>query len=203
MNPGSSATSCVDPKDLVVGGQRPTVSGLHDAVALHADRRSAVQFSGVEIEQGRTLDDQVHLSSQPGDCPRQNVYVEFAIRYDRWFRALATVIGLGPKQTAIRVDDDTLHVRYGWAFRLDVPRKDIKSARLIAERPMAWGVHTTGEYWYVNGSRDGIVELKLSRPATSNSVKFQAGDWGEVHRLYLSLEDPDGFIAALKSHPTD
>jgi hypothetical protein len=68
---------------------------------------------------------------------------------------------------------------------------------------LAWGVHTTGEYWYVNGSRDGIVELKLARPATSNSVKLQAGDRAEVHRLYISLEDPEGFIAALKSHPTD
>ncbi|MGA8253528.1 MAG: PH domain-containing protein [Mycobacterium sp.] len=129
--------------------------------------------------------------------------MDFALRYDGWFRPLATVFGLGPKWTTIRVDDDTLHVRYGWAFRLDVPLKDIKSARLITERPMAWGVHTTGEYWYVNGSRDGIVELKLAHPATSKSVKFQAGTWGEVHRLYISLEDPDGFIAAMKSHPTD
>ena len=125
------------------------------------------------------------------------------MRYDRWFRPLATVIGLGPKWTTIRADDDTLHVRCGWAFRLDVPLKDIKSARLIAERPIAWGVHTTGEYWYVNGSRDGIVELKFAHPVTSKSVQFQAGTWAEVHRLYISLEDPDGFIAALKSHPTD
>ncbi len=120
------------------------------------------------------------------------------MRYDRWYRGLATILGLGPKRTTIRVDDDTLHVRNGWAFRLDVPRKDIKSARLIAQRPMVWGVHTTGEYWVVNGSRDGIVELRLSRPATSKSVKLQAGEWGEVHRLRLSLVDPDGFIAALK-----
>ncbi len=49
----------------------------------------------------------------------------------------------------------------------------------------------------------GFLELKFAHPVTSKSLKFQAGTWGEVHRLYISLEDPDGFIAALKAHPTD
>ena len=52
------------------------------------------------------------------------------MRYDRWYRPLAIVCGLGPNGTIIRVADDTLHVKHGWAFRLDVPLEDIKSARL-------------------------------------------------------------------------
>lgn len=52
----------VNPEDFVVGGERPTASSLYDAVALHADRRSAVQLSRVEIEQGDALNEQVHLS---------------------------------------------------------------------------------------------------------------------------------------------
>jgi hypothetical protein len=52
----------------------------------------------------------------PGEGRRQNVYVDFAMRYDRWFRRLATVIGLGPKWTTIRVDDDTLPVPVRMGF---------------------------------------------------------------------------------------
>ncbi|OBA57449.1 hypothetical protein A5647_23370 [Mycobacterium sp. 1100029.7] len=109
-------------------------------------------------------------------------------------------MGLGPKFTKIRVDDGTLHVRNGWAFRLDIPLQHIKSACLISARPLTWGVHSTGDEWMVNGSRDGIVKLKLSQPVTSKSIKLQSSTWGEVRCLYLSLEDPDGFVAAVQSH---
>jgi hypothetical protein len=129
---------------------------------------------------------------------RENGCVDFAMRYDGWYRPLATAMGLGPKRTTIRVDDETLHIKHGWAFRLDVPLNIITSARLISGRPFTWGVHSGGDVWMVNASRDGIVELKLARPVTSKSVKLQSNSWGEVRSLWLSLTDPDGFIAALK-----
>jgi hypothetical protein len=124
--------------------------------------------------------------------------VDFAMRYDRWYRPLATAFGLGPKRTTIQVADDTLHVKYGWAFNLDIPLQDIKSAHLVSARPLAWGVHSTGDGWMVNASRDGIVEIKLARPVSSKSVRRQSSSWGEVRCLYLSLVDPDSFIAAVK-----
>ena len=128
---------------------------------------------------------------------RENGRVDFAMRYDRWYRPLATALGIGPKRTMIRVAGDTLEIKHGWAFRLDIPLKDITSARPFSRRPFSWGVHSGGDVWMVNGSRDGIVELKLARPVTSKSVKLQSNSWGEVRSLYLSLTDPDGFIAAL------
>jgi hypothetical protein len=51
----------------------------------------------------------------------------------------------------------------------------------------------------VTASREGIVELKLAKPVTSKPVKLKSNRWGEVCTLYLSLTDPDSFIAALKS----
>lgn len=92
-----------------------------------------------------------------------------------------------------------LQIKHGWAFRLDIPLNNIRSARLVSRRPFTWGVHTGGDVWMVNGSRDGIVELKLARPVTSKSVKLQSNRWGEVRSLLLSLTDPEGFIAALTS----
>jgi hypothetical protein len=131
---------------------------------------------------------------------RQDEQMDFAMRYDRWYRPLATVLGMGPKRTVIRVADNTLHVKHGWAFQLDIPLNDITFARRISRRPFSWGVHTGGDVWLVNASRDGIVELKLARPATSKSVKFQSNSWGEVRSLYLSLEDPDSFVDQVGPH---
>ncbi len=121
------------------------------------------------------------------------------MRYDRWYRPVAIVFGLGPKQTIIRVADHKLLVKHGWAFRIEVPLENIKSARLWPKRPFSWGVHPGGDIWLVNGSRDGIVELEFSRPVTSKSVKLLANDWAEVRMLYLSLNEPENFIAAVKS----
>lgn len=105
------------------------------------------------------------------------------MRYDRWYRPLAIVMGLGPKRTEIRVADGTLHVKHGWAFRVDIPLQDIKSTRLIRQRPLGWGVHPLGDVWVVNGSRDGFVELNFVRAVTSKTVKMLAGDWAEVRCL--------------------
>lgn len=127
------------------------------------------------------------------------VGVDFVMRYDRWYRPVATFFGLGPRRTAIRVVGDTLHIKHGWAFALDVPLKDIKSVKRIEKRPLAWGVHPMGDAWMVNGSRDGIVELDFAGPFTSGTVKFVGGSSAEVRCLYLSLTDPGSFVAALKS----
>lgn len=121
------------------------------------------------------------------------------MRYDRWYLPFATAVGMGPKRTIIRLDNEALHVKCGWLFSIDVPVKDIVSTRRIPGRPLAWGVHPMGDAWMVNGARDGIVELKFGHPVTSKSVQRLSSTWGEVRCLYLSLTDPDGFVAALQS----
>ncbi len=121
------------------------------------------------------------------------------MRYDRWYLPLATAFGIGPNRTIIRLDNETLHVAHGWMFSIDVPVKNITSAQRIPGRPLAWGVHPMGDTWMVNGSRDGTVEMKFNHPVTSKTVQRLSSTWGEVRCLYLSLTDPDRFIAALQS----
>ena len=38
------------------------------------------------------------------------------MRYDRWYRPLATVLGMGPKRTMIQVAGNTLHVKQAGLF---------------------------------------------------------------------------------------
>ncbi|TWS23621.1 hypothetical protein FK268_15250 [Tsukamurella sputi] len=123
--------------------------------------------------------------------------MQFAMRYDRWYRPIATAMGLGPRRTSVLVDGEFLRIKCGWAFRLEVPLANIMSARASARRPLAWGVHSAGDLWVVNASRDGIVILEFRRPVTSKSVQRMSTRWGEVRSLYLSLDDPDGFVAAV------
>jgi hypothetical protein len=104
----------------------------------------------------------------------ENVRVDFEMRYDRWLRRLLTVFGVGPKGTMIRVADGTLHVKFGRVFRMDIPVKDIKSARPLGERRrlIVWaiGVHQAGDGWLINGSRVGVVELTFHCPVEPKKV---------------------------------
>ncbi len=71
------------------------------------------------------------------DRQEQNACMDFAMRYDRWYRIWASIAGLGQSRTIIRVDDDQLRVTHGWAFHVDIPLAKIRSAKPISERPLA------------------------------------------------------------------
>ncbi|MBA0047831.1 hypothetical protein [Mycobacterium sp. NPDC050853] len=118
---------------------------------------------------------------------------DFALRYDRWYLPLATALWLGPNRTVIRVADGMLTVKNGWAFSIQIPLTSITSAKHVPERPMAWGVHASGDGWLVNGSRDGIVEIRFT-PMKPKNAPWTAGT---IRQLLLSVTDPDGLIAAV------
>lgn len=123
--------------------------------------------------------------------------VDFPMRYDRWYRPLATVLGLGPGRASIRVADGLLQVRSGWAFAMDIALDNIESAQPAPERMWGWGVHQACNGWLVNGSRHGVVQIRLTH-AVKPSKAPTAGVFNRpVRCLYVSVTDPDGFIAAL------
>ncbi|ORV46470.1 hypothetical protein AWC02_10495 [Mycolicibacter engbaekii] len=127
--------------------------------------------------------------------------VDFAMRYDRWYRPLATVLGLGPRRASIRVADGFLQVRSGWAFAMDIALSNIDSARPAPERMWGWGVHQACNGWLVNGSRDGLVEILLGQPVKPTKAPTAGLFNRPVRRLYVSVTDPDAFIDALLSRP--
>jgi hypothetical protein len=129
--------------------------------------------------------------------------VDFELRCDRWVRRVFTLLGAGPNRTVIRVADGTLYVKFGRSFRMDIALEDIKSARMLSERQqrsIVWaiGVHQTSDGWLINGSRHGVVELRLNPPVKPKKVPMSPLFGGPVRSLYLSLTEPDAFITALK-----
>ncbi|WP_083026134.1 hypothetical protein [Mycolicibacter minnesotensis] len=125
--------------------------------------------------------------------------MDFPMRYDRWYRPLATVLGLGPARARIEVSDGLLQVRSGWAFAMDIALNNIESARPAPERMWGWGVHQACNGWLVNGSRHGVVEIGLAHPVKPTKAPTAGLFNRPVRRLYVSVADPDALITALTS----
>jgi hypothetical protein len=117
--------------------------------------------------------------------------------YSPWLLPLMFLVSAGPSTAQIAIQDDALRVRMGWFwFRVTIPLRSIVQVRRSGNAWFAVGVHTTGMGgWIVNGSPFGMVHLAIEPSA---SGRF-AGLPIRVSNLWLSLEDPDGFIEALTS----
>ena len=115
--------------------------------------------------------------------------------YGRAFEPLATLTGTGARYSGVEVDEDTLRVRMGWAFRAEVPLDSIASAGRGEDVRMTRGVHGWRGDWLVNGDGTGIVELRLDPPARAATGGIPI----RLERLRVSLEDPEGLIAALSA----
>jgi hypothetical protein len=121
----------------------------------------------------------------------------FRMAYWSWLLPIMLVAGAGPSTAQITIEDDVLRVQMGWFwFRATIPLRSILHARRSGNAWFSVGVHTTGMGgWIVNGSPLGMVHLTIEPPA---SGRF-AGLPIQIRNLWLSLEDPDAFVAALTS----
>jgi hypothetical protein len=115
--------------------------------------------------------------------------------YWRALLPLMYLAGAGPDTSRIAIGDDVLRVKMGWFwFRSTIPLRSIVHARRSANAWFSVGVHTDAmRGWIVNGSPYGMVHLTIEPPA---SGRF-AGLPILVSNLWLSLEDPDAFVATL------
>lgn len=125
----------------------------------------------------------------------------FGISYLPALRWLFVVFGMGPRVSRVELTDDQLRVRMGWWWVGHAPRSSVRSATRL-NRPIwyAIGIHVGWRStWLVNGSPNGIVLLEFEpRPR----MRF-AGLPVHPRRLAISLEDPDGFLAAVGARPLD
>ena len=120
--------------------------------------------------------------------------MRFAIRYNSPFRALATVLGMGPGQSGVEVEPDHIDVHMGWAFRARIPRTSVRQAEQVEKIPtlLGLGVHGWGGRWAANGTSAGGVRIEID-PAARARVLFVGV---RLETLYLSLEQPEAFIVA-------
>ena len=116
----------------------------------------------------------------------------FPIRFTGLSRAMIA-LGLSPSRSWVEVGDDLLRVRMSWAFSLDARLVNVRDARPVTGRVGGWGVHGWRGRWLVNGSSSGLVRIDLSQPVRGRMGPIPIG----VRQLRVSVEDPDGLVAAL------
>ncbi|WP_445167402.1 hypothetical protein ACTXG7_26965 [Mycolicibacterium sp. Dal123E01] len=109
------------------------------------------------------------------------------IRFDSWYKPLATPLGLGPGRSDVTVANGTLHVTMGWGFSADVP-----FAKPATGPFMGLGVHGFRGRWLVNGSSKGVVELTIDPPVKAKICGIAT----TLRTLLVSVTDPDALIAA-------
>jgi len=112
----------------------------------------------------------------------------------------ARLFHAGPGVSGVEVEAGEIRVRMG-SFKLDIPRTSVRSiGRSQARVGKTTGVHARRGRWLVNGSAEGLVEIAISppcRPSPSIDTLFGLGP-SRVDSLIVSLDDPDGFVAAVR-----
>jgi hypothetical protein len=124
----------------------------------------------------------------------------FPIRLDPWWRPVLWLVGVVPRTAYVAVTVETVRVRFGF-FHYRFPRASIVAARRLAGAKlwsMGIGIHgNLVSSLAINGSLDGVVELRLAPPRTCWVLCIPM----RVSRLYLSLAAPDDFLRALDVDP--
>jgi hypothetical protein len=119
----------------------------------------------------------------------------FPIRFSSVNGVLFRGLLIPPSSAYVDLDDQTIHVRMSWAFSARIPRRLVAKAGL-GKPPtirLTAGAHGWGGRWLVNGAPDGIVTTELNEPVRA----FVSGFPIRLKELSVSLEDPEGFLAAL------
>jgi len=122
----------------------------------------------------------------------------FPISFGTFNAAFMGALGMSPRRSYVELDGDTVRARMGWAFRADIHRRAIVS---VAKRDgyvwWAYGVHGGRGRWIVNGSGHNIVMVRIDPPARAHVLGVPI----KLRELWVSLEDPDGFVAAISPSP--
>lgn len=105
----------------------------------------------------------------------------------------ATMTLLGGRHGAAVLDDEHLTVRYGLGFRARLPRSSLGPATRYAGKVWSSGVHGWRGRWLVNGSSRGIVVVPVEPAQRAHVLGWPIS----LRELLISLDDPDGFVAAL------
>jgi hypothetical protein len=112
---------------------------------------------------------------------------------------LLWAFGFGPRRSYVDLAGDELRVRMGWGFRATIPLRSIVGTGRRGYVWWAFGVHAYRKgVWIVNGSGSGMVVLGIEPPAPARVLGIRV----KLRGLWVSLEDPDGFLAAISRGTT-
>jgi hypothetical protein len=122
----------------------------------------------------------------------------FPMRLDGWVRPFLWPFGGTPARSYVEVGPEELHIKYGWAFEKRFRLDEIESVQ-AGKWPwwggLGWRSNLAGRLGLV-ASYSGIVDVRLKRKRWTWMVLLPL----PCNQLTISLEDPEAFIAALRTH---
>lgn len=123
-------------------------------------------------------------------------HIDHKIAYSRWFKPLATAVGLGQGRTDASITDGTLRLRMGWAFNVQAPTDLVASATPLEHGKWWWGcgAHVIGSgRWIINGTLKNLVEIRFAQPVTAHAL----GSRVTVKSVLVSVSNAREFAAQL------
>jgi hypothetical protein len=121
--------------------------------------------------------------------------MEFTMKYDALGTGVMTPLGAGRRRSRVVVTDDEVTVVQGWAFRTTFPRSSVTGVRRMPGKVLSRGAHGWSGRWLVNGAGDGLVVVTISPEARGHVTGVRV----RLRELTVSVDDPDGLVAALQS----
>lgn len=115
------------------------------------------------------------------------------MKYDALGAGVMTPLGAGRKRSRVQVTATELIVQQGWAFRASVPRASVQGAVRLDRTYLSRGAHGWGGKWLVNGAGDGLVSITIDPSGRGHVVGVPV----TLRELIVSVDDPDGLVAAL------
>lgn len=125
--------------------------------------------------------------------------MRFAISYNAASRVVLSLFGVGPGKGFVDVSEDAITAKLGWSGSVTIPRDTILTVEQSSIPAwMGWGVHSNLfgllKTWAFNGSMSGGVKLTLNASAKGRVLGVPI----RATTVYFSLEDPEGFVAAVR-----
>ncbi|MFM2079186.1 MAG: hypothetical protein RJA49_3076 [Actinomycetota bacterium] len=119
--------------------------------------------------------------------------MKYAIKYDTLGAAVATPLLAGRKHSGLEITDTDVVVRLGWMFIGTVPRAAVTGVRRKPGSVISRGAHGWNGRWLVNGAGNDLVVIDIDPAAKARVTGIPV----HLRELTVSVEDPDGLVAAL------
>jgi hypothetical protein len=123
--------------------------------------------------------------------------MRYPMRLDPVWRPLLALFGGTPGNSFVEVNAGSVRFHFGWFFDESVPLTEIAGAGRTAWPLLGgigWRVATRRRIGLI-GSRQGVVDVRFR---SARRMRFVFIPW-QCRGIAVSLEDPDGFIAALRA----
>ena len=116
------------------------------------------------------------------------------MKYDALGTGVMTPLGAGRRRSRVVVTDTEVTVTQGWAFQATIPRSSVCGAQRTPGKVLSRGAHGWSGRWLVNGAGDGLVRITIAPTARARVTGVPVS----LRELTVSVDDPDGLVAALQ-----